>query len=94
MESSAFWDITPCSLLKVNGRSEERDASVSGSNKKPSETGSCYQLFDHEYGGDIFSETSVEFQRNTRRYTLEDRTLREFLFENYYDEPYFISQLL
>jgi hypothetical protein len=70
MKISIFWDITPCSLLKVNRRYGETSPPSSGSNK-PSKIPphSASQLLLRS------SETSVHFHQTTRRYIPEDITL-------------------
>jgi hypothetical protein len=71
MKSLIFWDITPCSLLKVNRR-------FGGSRAK---LGNFFALVSCFVYSSTFkmeaicsSETSVDFKRTTRRYILEDRT--------------------
>jgi hypothetical protein len=69
MKSSIFWDITPCSLFKVNQRS--------GGTR-------CLHLQGYpstlKMEATNLSEMSVDFQRNTRRYIPENRTLNGKLF--------------
>jgi hypothetical protein len=65
MKSSTFWNITPCSLLEVNRRFGEICRLAYFSTLKTETTCS--------------SGTSVGFQRTTRRYSPEDRTLYWFL---------------
>jgi hypothetical protein len=55
MNTSIFWDITPCSPLKVNGRFVETSPSSSGSKNKTSKKMEVVW----------YSETSVDFQRTT-----------------------------
>jgi hypothetical protein len=72
MKSPLFWDITPCSPLKVNRRFGEACRSV------------CYLLhagFLVKVEATCSSETSVDIQRTIRRYIAEDRTLQIFTFE-------------
>jgi hypothetical protein len=66
-KSIIFWDITPCSPLKVNRRFGGTSPPSSGSNK-PSKICS--------------SETSVDFRRNTRRCIPDDSTLHNHRCEN------------
>jgi hypothetical protein len=66
MKSPIFWDITPCSPLKVNRSSKEHVASifrVEETGMKEVERSALYLLhaafllglfFDHECGGDMF----------------------------------------
>jgi hypothetical protein len=61
----------PCSPLKVNRCSEEH---VSRS--------SLGFFFDPEMEARCSSETSVDFQRTTRRYISEDRTFNNYHCEN------------
>jgi hypothetical protein len=63
MKSSTFWDITPCSPLKVNQRFGGTYRSAYSSTLKMEAICS--------------SETFAEFQWSTRRYFPEDSTLQE-----------------
>jgi hypothetical protein len=84
MKSSIFWDITPCSPLKVNRRFggtcrlHLQDRRISRErNQKP-----CYLLFCSAYSSSLrmatcSSETSVDFQRATGRCIPEDITLQD-----------------
>jgi hypothetical protein len=65
MTGTIFWDITPCSALKVNRPFTLVSCSAHSSTLKMETICS--------------SETSVDFQQNTRRYIPEDRTLYEKL---------------
>jgi hypothetical protein len=71
-KSTIFWDITPCSALKVNGRFGTRLATCF-------HYGILRCLFDTGDGG---CETSVDFQRTTRRYIPEDSTHHNHCCEN------------
>jgi hypothetical protein len=71
MKSTIFRDITPCSPLKVNRINRARNQHES------------YTLisllgifFDLKMEAIYCSETSVDFQRTTRRYIPEDSTLQ------------------
>jgi hypothetical protein len=77
MKSSIFWDITPCRLLKVNGRFggtcrlhlQGRRISKARNQR---ETG-CTTL---KLESTCSFEMSVDFQRAARLYIPEDRTLQ------------------
>jgi hypothetical protein len=89
MKSPVFWDITPRSPLKVNGRfggtyrlqlhvpknKTEQETSVKAGTKQNLTLVPClgysWNLTTEEI---CSSETSVDFQRTTRRYIPEDRT--------------------
>jgi hypothetical protein len=75
MKSSIFWDITPCSPLKVN--------------KHFALLATCFNAgFLADYSSTLkmeakySSETSDDFQRTTRRYNSEDRTPHNHRCEN------------
>jgi hypothetical protein len=89
LKSSVFWDITPCSPLKVNWRfggtcrlhlqgrrvSQVRNLLVA-----------CFLawliLRPWRWGSHVTPETSVDFQRTTQRYIPEDLTLHNHHCEN------------
>jgi hypothetical protein len=50
MKNTTFWDIMPCSLLKVNGRFEETYRRLATC----FHAGILLGLFDPEDGGDMF----------------------------------------
>jgi hypothetical protein len=89
MKSPIFWDITPCSPLKVNRRfGEKRRLHLQGRrvsqkiNLSEALLATCLTLlYRLTYSSTVkmeaicSSETSVDFQRTTRRYIPEDRTL-------------------
>jgi hypothetical protein len=91
MKSTIFWGITLCSPLNVTDVSEEYIATISGSNNNPKKKpaslallATCFHsgfflalFFDPQYGGDLFPETSVDFQRTTGHYIPKDSTLHE-----------------
>jgi hypothetical protein len=69
MKSCVFWDITPCSPLKVNRRF------VGACRATYFHAGFLLSLFfDPGDGGDMCLR-NVGWQRTTRRYIPEDRTL-------------------
>jgi hypothetical protein len=75
MESSIFWDIKQCSPLIFNGRFGEicrlhlQDRRIKEARN------------EHE-AGSAYYETSVDFQRRTRRYIPENRILHNHRCEN------------
>jgi hypothetical protein len=95
--ASVFWDITPCSLLKVSRR-------FGGTFRlAPAELAACFALVPFlakswtlKMEAICSTETSVEFQRATRRCIPEDRTLHNHCYENkrfpaYYETRRFIT---
>jgi hypothetical protein len=91
MKSTIFWDITPCSPLKVNRHfGGKYRLNLQGRKNKPSKkpawnqvaSRDCFHagfllgLFSNlKMGGICSSEISLDFQRTTRRYIPEDITL-------------------
>jgi hypothetical protein len=90
-----FWDITPCSPLKINGRFgriyrllQGRRISQAGKQHKADSRQStlpaaCFMPVSFlvhsstlKMEGTSSSETSVNFQRSTRHYRPQDRTLQ------------------
>jgi hypothetical protein len=71
MKSTIFWDITPCSQLKVNRRFGGPLLATCF------HAGFLLGLFSTlKMEAICSSETSVDFQRTTRRYIPEDSTLQ------------------
>jgi hypothetical protein len=69
MKSYILWDITPCSLLKVNRRLPPAFTLFS-----------CLAYFlSLKMEGTCYSETSVDFQRTKMGYIPEDITLQKSL---------------
>jgi hypothetical protein len=80
MKSSIFWDITPCSPLKVKRVSRENVASIQGRriSQARNQIESRWQAEPStgKKEATFSSETLVDFQRNTQRYIAGDRTLQ------------------
>jgi hypothetical protein len=77
MKSTIFWDITSYSPLKVNRRFGGKYRLHLQSWLSTSfHAAVLFGLFYPEYGGDMFSETSIDFQQATRRYIPEDSTFQ------------------
>jgi hypothetical protein len=79
MKNSTFWDIKPCSLLKVNDVSEQNVASIFRVEGK-----TCYLfhvsfllrvLLNHEDGGYIFLEMRMTLNGLHGHFIPEDRSL-------------------
>jgi hypothetical protein len=82
MKSPVFWNITPCSLLKVNRRFGgiyrlHRQVPRIKPSKKPAWNQVPGKASTLNTEATCSSETSVDFQRTTRRYIQDDRTLHE-----------------
>jgi hypothetical protein len=84
MKSSVFWDITLCGLLKVNRlfggrcRLHPQGRSLRARGQRESRWQTVFMIglyFGPEDEGDMFLETSVDFEQTTPRYIPEDRTL-------------------
>jgi hypothetical protein len=79
MKSTIFWDITPCSPLKVN----RRFGGTYRLNLCPAYHLLARWFIARAYSSTLkveakyTSETSIYFQRNTRRYIPEDSTLQD-----------------
>jgi hypothetical protein len=73
MKTTVFWDVTLCSPLKVNRRFVGIYRRVFATCYHP---GILLGFFDPKDGGDMFYDTSVDFQRTTRRYIPEDSTFQ------------------
>jgi hypothetical protein len=98
MKSSIFWDITPCSQLKVNRRFGETwrlHLQCQRIRRKRNQRENLFCLPPEfrlvscsDYSSTLkmeavcSSETSVDFQRTTRRYIPQDRTLHNHRCEN------------
>jgi hypothetical protein len=93
LKSSIFWDITPCSPLKVNRRfGGTRTLHFQGrriSQTSKSLLATCFHagffwliLRPWRWGATCSSETSVDFQRATRRYIPEYISLHNRRCEN------------
>jgi hypothetical protein len=76
---SQSWDITPCSLLKVKWLSEENAASFLESKSKLSKKPGWKKITNFVVEAKSSSETSIDFQRYTRRYIPEDRIFHVLL---------------
>jgi hypothetical protein len=74
VKTSIFWDITPCSPFTVNRRFKEHVGSIC---LPPAFTlVSCRAYCSNlKMEATCSSKTPVDFQRTTRRYIPEDRTL-------------------
>jgi hypothetical protein len=78
MKSTTFWDIMPCSPLKVNRRFRGTSPPSSGSKNKPHAFTlvSCSAYFSTlKMEAICSSKTSVDFQQTTWCYIPEDSTL-------------------
>jgi hypothetical protein len=88
MKNYIFWDITPCSPLKVNLFRRNISPPSSGlknkQSKKPAWTQvACSSSSTLKMEAICYSERSVDFQRTTRRSNLEDSTLHNHRCENF-----------
>jgi hypothetical protein len=84
MKNSIFWDITPYNPLKVNGRFEGtyrlHHHDETSSDSYAIHDSFLFVLFSTLKMEVTYSSiTSVDFQRNTRRYIPEDRTLKALI---------------
>jgi hypothetical protein len=83
MKITVFWDIIPCSPLKVNRRFGGTDRfHLEGCriSRTRNQRESRWQALKME--AICSSETSVDFQRNTRRYITEESTIHNHCCEN------------
>jgi hypothetical protein len=76
MNSCIFWNITPCSSLEVN-RCFGGTCGLYLLDRKVTQARN-----GHKHKSSRGSETSIDFQRTTRRYIPEDRSLNTFQFIN------------
>jgi hypothetical protein len=73
--TAIFWDRTPCSPLKVNRRFRETHRfHLQGRIIWTSRFATCFHAGIFKDGAICSSETSVDYQRTTRRYITKDRT--------------------
>jgi hypothetical protein len=78
LKSTTFWDITPCSPLKVNRIFE-------GTYRSACHLSPWYLVrlfFDPEDGGDMFLRKLVDFKRTKRRYNPEHNVFHNHRCEN------------
>jgi hypothetical protein len=79
MNTIVFWGVTPCSLVEVHRRFEERTASISESKFKPSSKVSARSVKNVvrciRFQVLAAVVLGCNFQRATRHYIPEDRTL-------------------
>jgi hypothetical protein len=95
LKTTILWDITPCIPLKVNPRFGGTSPSSSGSKNKPRKKPElCFHAgFLLAYSLTLkmeaiySSETSVDFQRTTRRYIPEVNTLHNIKRKLHSDRP-------
>jgi hypothetical protein len=88
--SSIFWDITPCSPLNVNRRFGGKsclhlqDRRINRARNRHEAGSKFFLAYSSTFKMDAIcsSETSVDFQRTTRRYIPEDGTLHNHRCEN------------
>jgi hypothetical protein len=90
MKRFVFWDITPCSPLKVNRRfGGTCRIHLQGRriNQARNQHESCSLAYSStlKMEATCFSETSVDFQQTTRHYIPEDRTFQINLYLKPYD---------
>jgi hypothetical protein len=95
MNNFSVWNITPCCPLKVNRRFRETSAPSSGSKPSKKTAPPLFTLVSCSDSSSnlkietiYFSETSVEFERFTLRYSLY-QTIK--LFEPPLWEPYTLN---
>jgi hypothetical protein len=87
IKSPSFWNITPCSPLKVNRRFGETYSlhlQVRRISRARNQRDIRWQAYSSTLKMEAicYSEMSVDFQRTTRRYIPEDRTIYNHRCEN------------
>jgi hypothetical protein len=82
MDSFIFWDITPCSPLKVNGFLEKISPAYLGLKVL---LAACFLTYSSTLKMQVLRSTEmpVEFQLTTWRYIPEDRTLHKHGCQNF-----------